>query len=182
MQAVYAFMRGITRLNDWLGRAVALLVLVMFGLLLAEVFFRYAWGAPVVWTGELGQLLFGVYGVLAGGYVMAHHGHVNVDLVYSRFSPRTKAAVDVCTSFMFFIFVGALVYFGTSFALESISYWERSMSAWNPPIWPVKLAIPIGAFLLLLQGLVKLIRDILVLCGIDVPMDEVANQGPGDSL
>lgn len=165
-----ALMRAITRANDWIGRAASLLLLGIFLLLLAEVFFRYISGAPKVWTGELTQMLFGVYAVLAGGYIMARGGHVNVDLLYSRFPPRIRAMVDVFTSTLFFIFLGALVYFGSSLAWESIEFWEHSQSAWNPPIWPVKLAIPIGAVLLLLQGCVKFIQDVRVALGMP-PVD-----------
>ncbi|HLS86515.1 MAG TPA: TRAP transporter small permease subunit [Burkholderiales bacterium] len=176
MRALRYAMRGITRLNDAVGRLLSLLVLVIFVLLIAEVFFRYVAGAPKVWTGELTQLLFGVYAVLSGGYLLAHGGHVNVDILYSRLAPRARAAVDVFTSFLFLVFVGALLYFGGSLAWESVSFWERSQSAWDPPIWPVKLAIPLGAALLLLQGLVKLLRDIFVLLGVEKPDDAV----PGD--
>ena len=162
MQAIIAVLRGITRLNDFIGRWVALLILVIFALLIAEIAFRYVLGAPMVWTGELTQMVFGVYAVLSGGYILAHGGHVNVDLIYTRFSTRTKAIIDVLTSALFFLFIGALLYFGSSLAYESMEFWEHSQSAWNPPIWPVKLMIPVGAFLILLQGIVKLARDILI--------------------
>jgi len=169
MRALYAAMRGITRFNDWLGRSVALLLLAIFVLLIAEVFFRYIAGAPKVWTGELTQLLFGLYAVLSGGYIMAHGGHVNVDILYSRLPRRARAAIDVLTSFLFLVFVGALLYFGSALAWESASFLETSQSAWDPPIWPVKLAIPIGAVLLLLQGIAKLLQDIMTALGIEAP-------------
>ncbi len=169
MGALQAAMRGITRFNDWLGRWVSLLLLAIFVLLLAEVGFRYFAGAPKVWTSELTQLLFGVYVVLSGGYILAHGGHVNVDILYARLAPRTRAIVDVFTSVLFFVFLGALLYFGSSLAWESISFWERSQSAWDPPIWPVKLAIPVGATLLLLQGIVKLLRDLMLAAGVEPP-------------
>lgn len=169
MRALHAAMRGITRFNDWLGRWISLLLLVIFVLLIAEVAFRYLAGAPKVWTSELTQLLFGVYVVLSGGYIMAHGGHVNVDILYSLFAPRTRAVIDLFTSLLFFVFLGALLYFGSSLAWESISFWEHSQSAWDPPIWPVKLAIPVGATLLLLQGLVKLLRDAMLAFGAEPP-------------
>jgi TRAP-type mannitol/chloroaromatic compound transport system permease small subunit len=169
MRALHTAMRGITRFNDWLGRSVALLLLAIFALLIAEVFFRYVAGAPKVWTGELTQLLFGLYAVLSGGYIMAHGGHVNVDILYSRLPRRARAAIDVFTSFLFLVFVGALLYFGSALAWESTSFWETSQSAWDPPIWPVKLAIPIGAALLLLQGIAKLLQDIMAVLGIEPP-------------
>jgi len=176
MHALHAAMRGITRFNDWLGKSVSLLVLVIFALLIAEVIFRYVAGAPKVWTGELTQLLFGIYAVLSGGYILAHGGHVNVDILYSRLSPRSRAVMDIFTSLLFFVFVGALLYFGSAMAWEAISFWEHSQSAWNPPIWPVKLAIPLGAALLLLQGLVKLLRDAMVAFGIEPPAEPFADK------
>jgi len=133
------------------------------------VYFRYFAGAPKVWTGELTQLLFGIYAVLSGGYIMAHGGHVNVDILYSRLSPRKRAVIDAFTSLLFLVFVGALLYFGSALAWESISFWEHSQSAWDPPIWPVKAAIPIGAVLLLLQGIVKLLQDLMAVFGIEPP-------------
>jgi len=162
MRALHAFMNGVTRLNDLIGRWISLLVIVMFALLLIEVFFRYVMGAPTVWANELTQLLFGFYAVMAGGYIMAHRGHVNVDILYASLSVRTRAILDVATSFLFFIFMAAVLYFGSSMAWESVASMETSFSAWNPPIWPIKAAIPVGAFLLLLQGIVKLLQDILV--------------------
>lgn len=169
MRALHTAMRGITRFNDRLGRWVSLLLLAIFALLIAEVVFRYVAGAPKVWTSELTQLLFGIYAVLSGGYIMAHGGHVNVDILHARLPPRARAAIDIFTSFLFFVFVGALLYFGSALAWESISFWEHSQSAWDPPIWPVKLAIPIGAVLLLLQGIVKLLQDIMAALGVETP-------------
>ncbi len=180
MRALLTIMRGVTRFNDWLGRGVALLLLVIFALLIAEVFFRYVSGAPKVWTSELSQMLFGVYTVLSGGYIMAHAGHVNVDILYSRMPTRARAIVDILTSLLFFLFVGALLYFGSSLAYESMSFWERSQSAWDPPLWPIKLAIPVAAALLLLQGLVKLAQDILIALGIAPPDGVSWHEIPGD--
>lgn len=178
MRVLHAFMAGITRFNNWVGKWVSRILLVIFALLIAEVSFRYFAGAPKVWTNELAQMLFGVYAVLSGGYVMAQHGHVNVDVLYSLFPSRSRAVIDICTSTLFFIFVIALLYFGSSLAYESISFWERSQSAWDPPIWPVKLMIPVGATLLLLQGIVKLMQDILTALDIEPPQGQSWDSAP----
>ena len=160
MRLIQAYINGITRLNNAIGTCVSYLVYGMFFFLILEVFFRYVLESPTVWTNELTQLLFGFYIVMSGGYVMAHREHVNVDIFYSHFSPRTKATVNIFTSALFFLFVGSVLYFGSSMAWESIQSMETSYSAWNPPIWPVKAAIPVAAFLLLLQGIARLLEDI----------------------
>jgi len=165
MRAIHAYINGITRLNEFIGRWVAYLIFLIFVLLLLEVFMRYLFSSPTSWTNELGQMLFGTYVVLSGGYVMAHRDHVNVDLLYSTFSPRARAWVDIFTSSMFFLFMAALLYFGSSMAWESVQGMETSYSAWNPPIWPIKAMIPLGTLLLLLQGIAKLLQDILIALG-----------------
>ncbi len=173
MRALFFTMRSINRINEWSGRLVSLAILPIFALLVLEILVRLATGSPLVWTGELTQLLFGVYAVLSGGYILAHREHVNVDLLFSRFSRRGQATIDIFTAMLMFLFTGALVYFGSSLAYESISFLERSQSAWNPPIWPAKLAIPIGAVLLLLQGLVKFVQDIMTALDLPLPADLV---------
>jgi TRAP-type mannitol/chloroaromatic compound transport system permease small subunit len=178
MRALYALMCAITCLNEWVGRVTAYLIIPVFFLILAEVFMRYLFGAPAVWTNELAQLVFGVYAVMAGGYLAITNGHVNVDIIHSKFPVRTRALIDVLTSAMFFIFMGALLYFGVSLALESMETWEHSQSAWNPPIWPAKLMIPVAAALLLLQGIVKLLKDILTVAGVALPADLAAESAP----
>jgi TRAP-type mannitol/chloroaromatic compound transport system permease small subunit len=167
MKALFLVMRAITRFNTWIGTWFSYAVFFLTLLLLADVFMRYLIGRPAVWTAESAQLLFGAYAVLSGGYLMAQGAHVNVDIFYGRFSPRTKAVVDIFTSVLTFLFVGALVYFGSAMAWESIQRWETSASAWNPPIWPIRLTIPIAAVLLLLQAIVKLIQDILTVLGVE---------------
>jgi TRAP-type mannitol/chloroaromatic compound transport system permease small subunit len=173
MRSLFAFMRGITWLNERVGRFAAYVVLVIFVLLFAEVLLRYFFRTPTVWTNELAQLLFGAYAVLSGGYLLARGGHVNVDIVYSAFPRRTKAGIDVVTSVLFFVFVTILFWQGAIFALEAAAKLETSHSAWNPPIWMFKAMIPISAGFLLLQGIAKLIRDILIATGASVPDDLV---------
>lgn len=180
MRIIHAYVNGITRLNNLLGRWVAYLIFIIFLLLIGEVFMRYAFSAPTSWTNELGQMLFGLYIVLSGGYVMAQRGHVSVDLLYSSLSRRTQAWLDIFTSLMFFLFMAALLYFGTSMAWESIQSMETSYSAWNPPIWPIKAAIPIGAALLFLQGVAKLLEDILVALNLEPGSEQPQSSVEGD--
>ncbi|MEH6500894.1 MAG: TRAP transporter small permease subunit [Pseudoalteromonas distincta] len=177
MRAISAFMNGVTRLNDFVGRMVAYLIIPIFAFLILEVFLRYLFNAPTVWTNELTQMLFGAYAVLSGGYILAHRGHVNVDIFHARFGPRMRAVIDIIGSLIFFFFVLAILFFGYQMAQESVSTWETSYSAWNPPIWPVKVAIPVGAALLLLQGIVKLLEDIAIALNLDYYRPEQEETG-----
>lgn len=180
MRAICAFINGITKLNEWVGRIIAFLVVPIFVFILIEVFLRYLFNSPTVWTNEFTQMLFGAYTVLSGGYILAHRGHVNVDIFLATRSIRTQAVINVFTSFLMFVFVMAFGWFGYEMAKESMETWETSFSAWNPPIWPVKLAIPVGAALLFLQGVVKLIQDIAIALGVE--LDNPSTDETGDAL
>jgi TRAP-type mannitol/chloroaromatic compound transport system permease small subunit len=158
---------AITRLNVWIARVAAWLIIPMFLLLMADVIMRYVVGSAEIWTAEFAQLIFGVYAVICGGYLLVERGHVNVDIIYGRFSRVAKAKVDLATSFLFFLFLCVLIWQSADMAWESAEKLERSSSIWNPHIWPVKLAIPIAGILLLLQGLVRIASDIRTVMGLE---------------
>lgn len=162
--------RAVTRLNRWIGKIAAWIILPIFALLIIDVAMRYLVGRPAIWTSELAQLVFGVYAVIGGGYLLAERAHVNVDIFYGKFPRKRKAKVDIATSILFFMFMAVLMYQGTDLAWDSIDKLETSQSIWNPPVWPVKLMIPVAGLLLLLQGIVRLVADIRVALGL--PADD----------
>lgn len=166
MGFILSLSRFITRLNSLLGVWIlSYLVVAMLVLLLFEITSRYAFSAPTVWASELTQLLFGAYIILSGGFLLVRNGHINVDILYNRFAVRKKALLNIVTSFLFFAFMAVMLKEGWAMAEDSFSMRETSYSAWNPAIWPLKLAIPLGIMLLLLQGIVRLMGDVCVLLG-----------------
>jgi len=152
-------LRYIDVLNEWVGKTICYMVPGISVLVVLEVIMRYFFNAPSVWNNELVQMLFGGYGMLAGGYVLLKGGHVSVDILYSRFSTRGRALLDIITSPMLFIFCGVLFIYGLSYAMESVMEMEHTHSAWNPPLYPVKITLPLGVFLVLLQGGAILVRN-----------------------
>ena len=80
MQTINAVLRCIDNLNDWIGKILSYAVFIMFVLVLSEVVRRYFFNSPTVWANELTQLVFGVYVILSGGYILRWGGHVNVDI------------------------------------------------------------------------------------------------------
>ena len=177
MSFLKAFLKFINAVNDQVGNLLSYFLFFFFALLFMEVILRYFFNSPTVWANELAQLLFGAYAILAGGYILRTGGHVNVDILYSRLSIKSKAALDIFTSILFFLFCGMLLIYGGSLAWDSLARFEHSQSAWNPPLYPAKLMIPLAALLLLLQGLAKLIRDICIFLGIDIDVNQETHKG-----
>jgi TRAP-type mannitol/chloroaromatic compound transport system permease small subunit len=90
---------------------------------------------------------------------------VKVDVLYNHFSARNRIILDICTSSFFFLFIGLLLWKGGEMAWESVRLLERSQTPWGPYVFHVYLAVPIAAFLMLLQGLAFLMRDVRKLKG-----------------
>lgn len=156
------FLEKIDAINKKVGEAISFLIFPMVGVVAFEVFMRYWLNAPTEWGFETTGFLFGGYAILSGAYTFVCKSHVHVDLVYNRFSPRKRAMADLFTQLFFFLFAFILLWKGSIFAWESLMSLEKSGTLWNPPIYPVKLMIPVGTTLLLLVGVVKYIRDFLI--------------------
>ena len=128
-----------------------------------EVIARFAFNSPTNWVHESMFLMYGMQYMLAGAYAYREDQHVRVDVIYTKFSPRGKAVADIITSVFFFIFVGVLFWTSWRFAADSIGNNEHSFTEWGIQYWPIKVMMPVGAGLLFLQGVSKLIKDVLFL-------------------
>jgi TRAP-type mannitol/chloroaromatic compound transport system permease small subunit len=155
----------IDKLSGFSGQFVALWSVIAVFVYYYEVISRYVFNSPTNWAHESMFLMFGMQYLLSGAYALREGSHVRVDVVYALLPDRAKAIVDVISSLFFFIFTIALLWTGWTFASDAISVWEVSFTEWAIQYWPVKLAIPIGAALITLQGIAHLIKDILVVAG-----------------
>ena len=160
------FTKFIDKINGLVGTYIAYWAVIAVFIYYYEVLARYVFNSPTNWAHEGMFLMFGMQYLLAGGYAYREESHVRVDVLYEKRSFRTKAIIDIITSVFFFIFVLTLFGTGLLFAMDAIDVQETTLNEWGIQYWPVKLAIPVGAFLLLLQGIAKLIRDILYLRGV----------------
>ncbi|MBA7692065.1 hypothetical protein ES703_100623 [subsurface metagenome] len=126
-----------------------------------EVVARYVFNHPTSWAWEVNEHLLCVFLSMAAGYTLLLGRHVSVDLLYVRFSVRVRAIIDLVTWLLFFLVCAVVVWEGASEAWESTLKQERVLSSFNSPLYPAKWMIPIGASLLLLQGIVKYTRDLM---------------------
>jgi len=158
MRSVLAFIDSV---SEWSGKLISWLILFIMGFLLIEVALRFLFNAPTIWIHELCMHLFGFFCVLAGAYVQRHNQHVRIDIIYLKLPPRGRAVVDSFTFIVFFGYIGALLYYGSVLAIRAVELQQTvSPSPWGSPIWPLKIAVPVAALLLLLQGLADFIRTV----------------------
>jgi TRAP-type mannitol/chloroaromatic compound transport system permease small subunit len=125
---------------------------------------RYVFDRPTIWAHEMSMML-GVFIVCIGwSYVHLLHGHVRVDVFYSRMSPRAKAITDIACFLVFFLpLLTVLIYGAGKMAWESYVFKEVLMqSYWYPPALPIRLVVLIGLCTFLLQGIVDFTRGVLL--------------------
>jgi len=84
-----------------------------------------------------------------------------VDILYGRLSERKQAVLRCVTSALFFLFTGVLLYTGGVMAYRAFRYGERSGTILDWPLFPTKVLVPAGALLLLAQGLVQFMEDLI---------------------
>lgn len=151
---------AITTLNRWIFQATVWLMAIVVPVMLYEVVARYLFNAPTVWGMELAVLLFGPYFLLGGPYLLHLKGHVALDVARQRLSPAWQRRLDLVNFPIIVLFCAILLYFSAPAAYSAFTYRETSFSAWNPPIWPVKAAVPLALALMLLQAVVEFFRTL----------------------
>jgi TRAP-type mannitol/chloroaromatic compound transport system permease small subunit len=157
---IKAYVRAIDALNRVVGRFVMYLIFAIMGILLLSSGSRTFLGVSYIWVVEMAQFLMTAYYLLGGGYSMQLDSHVRMDLLYTRWTPRTRAAVDAVTvSFLLFYLVVLLVG-GISSTQYAIEYGQKNYSSWAPPLAPIKVIMVIGITLMLLQVIAVFFKNL----------------------
>jgi len=162
-------MRGLLkifdRISEWSGKIAMWAILVVTGIVVYEVFTRRVLGSPHVWTYEIVTLFYGLHFMILAAYTLLLKGHVAIDIVYIRFSPKTQALVDIVTYLVFFFpFILILLWLGTDNSWASWATSEKTATARLPLVIPImKTVTPVTALLLLLQGFAFFYRRIFFL-------------------
>ena len=157
----------IDNLNEKIGVATAWLTTVLVLVVCYDVFTRYILNKSSIAVQELEWHLFAVIFLLGAAYTLKHDRHVRVDVLYSKFSPKTRAWINLLGSLVFLIPFAILIiiasknFVGSSFMINETSANPGGL----PARFVLKACIPIAFFLLLLQGISLALKSILVITG-----------------
>jgi TRAP-type mannitol/chloroaromatic compound transport system permease small subunit len=145
------------------GKTSSLLTLFAALVVVYEVIMRHFLHLPTLWASEFTSMACSALYFLGGAWVLYQKKHVNIEMIYERFSPRGKVISDLATYGFFAIYTGMMTWHSSIFALESIQLGETTSSPWNPFIYPSKLIMAFGFMILFLQGSAKFVRDLYLL-------------------
>jgi TRAP-type mannitol/chloroaromatic compound transport system permease small subunit len=157
-----AVIRAIDRFTELTGY---LFVIVIVPLVLAnvvEVVARYVFRAPTVWALDVTTMSYATLFMLGAALALLRGAHVRTDMLWERFSDRTKGMIDSVAFVVFFLPTMVVLFFiSVDDFLYSVSIDERSSSgAWTPILWPLRGVIPLTAFMLFLQGISELMKSL----------------------
>ncbi len=167
MKKMKSLLSFIDATSEYTGKFFGvMLILALVGMIVVEVVRRYVFDDPIMGIQDVQCAYFGAYYMMASAYCYLVGGHVRVDVVHARFSPRGRAILDLITFPLGLLFICVLIWSGWKFAMDATWMkgvgWvlEVDQSHLRLPMYLVKWTIPIGTFLLLLQALAKFFRDL----------------------
>jgi len=160
-----SIINGIQSLSRFLGKTISWSSIILIFIIISDVFFRYVFSLTSAATYEIEWHLFGLMFLLGAAWTLDQDKHIRVDLFYQRFSPKTKALINLIGTLIFLIpfcwitLITSIDFVQSSFLLDETSPDPGGL----PARYLIKLAIPIGFGLLMLQGIAVIINSIKTL-------------------
>ena len=166
MDALLRVSRAIDAINERIGRAVYWLVLVMVLVSAGNAIIRKTLNmSSNAWL-ELQWYLFSAVFLLCAAYTLLRNGHVRIDVLAGRLSPRGQAWIDIFGTVFFLLPMSILIAaLSWPYFVRGFTQHEISGSAGGLVLWPARLLLPVGFALLSLQGLSELVKRIAFLAG-----------------
>ena len=167
MPALLQLSRAIDRLSEFIGRWVAWLVLAAVLISAGNAISRKAFNLSSNAFLEIQWYLFAAVFLLASGYTLMRQEHVKIDVVSGRFSKRTQIWIDIVGICLFlFPFIYMIIKLAMPLVINAFVTKEMSSNAGGLIRWPVFVLLPLGLFLLGLQGVSELIKRFAFLKGL----------------
>ena len=155
--------RGIDCFTEWTGRIIAWLTFGMMALTCAVVVMRYFLGSGSIALQESVTYLHALVFLLGAAYTLKRGGHVRVDILYQKFTPRGQALIDALGAVIFLIPVSLLIlifswdYVANSWAVHEVSKETQGL----PWVYLLKTLLLVMPVTLLLQGVAEIIKNLL---------------------
>ena len=156
------------------GKIVCWITVPLIFAMVYEVIGRHFFNRPTLWSFDISRMLAGALFMLGAAYTLSKGIHIRADFLYRNWKVKNQAMVDLFLYLLFF-FPGFLVFFWVSFDYAYTSICGRSDlmeclggkvriqramdTTWMPIMWPLKSCMPIGAFLLLVQGVSEVLKS-----------------------
>ena len=166
MRLLLSLARVIDDANRLLSKIASVLVLLCCLISAGNALSRYGLNlSSNAWL-EIQWYLFAAMFMLGASYTLCRNEHVRVDVIYSHVSTRKQIWIDLIGGLLFLLPAAAiLAWLSWPVFYNSWMQGEMSSNAGGLIRWPVKLFLPLGFGLLVLQGVSEVIKRIAMLTG-----------------
>lgn len=180
MQQLLRLSRAIDALNEHVGRLTYWLILAAVLISAGNAVVRYTINmSSNAWL-EIQWYLFSLVFLFCAGYTLLHNQHVRIDVISGQLSRRARAWIDIFGTVFFLMPMAiAIMWLSWPVFLDAYRSGEVSTNAGGLTVWPARLMLPVGFFLLILQGLSELIKRVAFLRGL-IPDPTEKDEGPTD--
>jgi TRAP-type mannitol/chloroaromatic compound transport system permease small subunit len=167
VSALLSLSRLIDRMNERIGHFFYWLVLATVLISAANAVVRKIFNVSSNAFLEIQWYLFSAIFLLLAGYTLLRNDHVRIDVIAGRLSKRAQTWIDIIGT-VFFLFPMAILLMWLSWPVfvDTYEHHEISTNAGGLIIWPARLLVPVGFFLLIVQGVSELIKRIAFLRGL----------------
>ena len=164
MKGLLTISRGIDWFNTQFAIVANWLVLLAALISAGNAGSRYLFSESSNGWLEIQWYMFAGMVLLGAPYTLKMNEHVRVDLFYGMASERTRIWIDIVGGLLFLLPICViLTYFTWPWFVESWRLNEASSNAGGLVRWPVKLLLPVGFFLMALQGISEIIKRVAAL-------------------
>ena len=162
MRVLRSIVSRIEYLSEQSGHVSKYIVPLLVFTITYDVFLRYVFNAPTKWSYDITFMLGGTLMLMMQAYTLLHKGHVNIDILQRKLSPRANLLLDTILSLLlFFPLILVLLYTSYRHAVTSIEMRELSnVGFWRPVLYPFRTMIPVAFFLVILQGIASFVRNV----------------------
>ena len=180
MKLLLGLSRAIDALNEQIGKITYWLILAAVLISTGNAIMRYAFNmSSNAWL-EIQWYLFSFVFLFCAGYTLLHNQHVRIDVISSNLSGRGRAWIDILGTIFFLLPMAiAIMWLSWPVFLDAYRSNEISANAGGLTLWPARLMLPLGFFLLVLQGFSELIKRVAFLRGL-IPDPAEKDEGPTD--
>ncbi len=184
MKLLLTLSRWIDNATEHIGRTVYWLVLVAVLISAANATVRKIFNYSSNSFLEIQWYLFSLIFLFCAGYTLKHNEHVRIDIISGRLSARGRAMIDIFGTLVFLLPMAFLImYLSWPVFVDAWTRNEVSTNAGGLTVWPARLMVPVGFFLLIVQALSELIKRIAFLKGlIPDPSEKIVTKTAEEEL
>ncbi|MBW1721384.1 MAG: TRAP transporter small permease subunit [Deltaproteobacteria bacterium] len=151
----------IDRFNEGVGNVICWGIFIVMVFQVADVILRVVFNSPQIWVWDVNGQLMISFAILGGGYVYLHEGHVRMDLIYAKLTPKKRLMAELICFPVFLFLMVLIIWQGGRMAWHSWSILERGRNLiWKPPLYFVKSMLFLGGIFLLLQGISNFVKRV----------------------